>query len=155
MPQPEQTPYQRALEPPWPKCRPAQAAGLVVLFGLVLAGASVGSSAYIQEGLPSTWLRTTALCILIPACTVGIARLGLNGLRLLLLSIWIPLTPGLVGLVLILTSATDIEVAFLWLDTSLYLIYAFAAGATLLAAKGWRKYFKDASYRAAGHPDVR
>jgi hypothetical protein len=127
----------------WPKS-PAKAAGCVLLVGLVLAAVSVGSSAYIQGGLPPSWPRSTGFRMLIPACVVGIARLGWKRFLLFLIPSWAALIPGLIGFILIRASAVDIDTAFLWLRASLYLIYAVGAWGILLAIKGWREYFKSA-----------
>lgn len=76
---------------------------------------------------------------------IGIGRLGWKGVLIFLISSLAVLIPAVIGFILIRLSDQQFEAGFLWLKTSLSLCYPLAAWTLLLALKGWKDYFKNAS----------
>lgn len=122
--------------PIYPK-RPVRAAGLIFL-GL---SALFAISLAFQDGMPpQTWPWGFGYCALLPACVIGLLRLGprvfviLHGLALL------PIALGFTGVALPLRDGSSLDSGLVWFRVSLALFYALGVATGILSTIGWILY---------------
>src|SRR5258708_4135446 len=92
---------------------------------------------------PQAWPMAFGYCALLPACAVGIARLGRRTLFLLAALASIPIVLGVGGVALLMRgSGASLDSGASWLRVSLYLFYALGVAALLLSTRGWILYWR-------------
>lgn len=93
---------------------------------------------------PQAWPLAFGYCALLPACAVGIARLGRRVFLLLAALASVPVALGIVGVALMLRSGSSLDAGDIWLRISLYLFYALGVATLVLSARGWILYRRKA-----------
>jgi hypothetical protein len=91
---------------------------------------------------PQAWPRAFGYCALLPACAVGLARLGQRTFLLLAALASVPILLGVVGVALMLRSGSSLDSGDIWLRVSLYLFYALGAATLFLSTRGWILYWR-------------
>jgi hypothetical protein len=132
--------YPLAVHPPssFPK-RPFR---VVWLAFLGLSACFAISLPFQEEVPPQKWPFAFGYFALLPACAVGIARLGRRALLLLIALALVPGILGVVGFALVLRSSS-FDSGGIWLRVSLYLFYAVGVAAVFLSARGWLLYWRE------------
>ncbi|HMJ66097.1 MAG TPA: hypothetical protein VK615_12200 [Candidatus Binatia bacterium] len=126
-------------KPPYPK-RPVRVVWLTFLGFAALIAISLP----FQDDLPpQKWPLAFGYCALLPACAVGIARLGRPVFLFLAGLLVVPTIFGAVGVTLMMRDFSDNEWT-VWLRISLYLFSALGVCALGLAARGWLLYWRHA-----------
>jgi hypothetical protein len=91
---------------------------------------------------PQAWPLAFGYCALLPACAVGLARLGRRAFLLLAALASVPMVLGVVGVALMLRSGSSLDSGDIWLRVSLYLFYALGVAALVLSTRGWILYWR-------------
>jgi hypothetical protein len=108
--------------------------GLSVLFAISLP---------FQDDVPlRAWPFAFGYCALLPACVIGIARLGRSAFLILGALASVPLVLGAIGVALMFQTGSRLEGGMVWLQASLYLFYAVGAVAFWFTVKGWILYWR-------------
>jgi hypothetical protein len=101
---------------------------------------------------PDAWPLALGYCAFLPACAVGIARLGRRVFLLLVAVSAVPLVLGIIGVTFMLRSGSSFGEDDVWFRLSLYLFYALGMSALILAARGWMLYWKQPKTKSAYTP---
>jgi hypothetical protein len=120
----------------YPK-RPVRAA----LIAFVILSAFVGAVIPFDERIRGVWPFAFGYCALLAVASIGLARLGRRALLLLGVPAAVALTPGVVGIALMLRPEGSLDSGGVWLQVSLYLFYALAVWGICLVIRGWLLYF--------------
>ena len=92
---------------------------------------------------PQAWPLALAYFALLPACAVGIARLGRRVfLTVAALSAGLVVF-GMVGVALMLHNGSSLSKGYIWLRISLYLFYTLGVFALVLGMRGWVLYWRE------------
>jgi hypothetical protein len=91
---------------------------------------------------PQAWPLAFGYCALLPACAVGIARLGRQAFLLLAALASVPMLLGVVGVAFSMRSGSSLDSGDIWLRVSLYLFYALGVAALALSIRGWILYWR-------------
>ena len=125
-------------QPSFPK-RPVRVVWLMFL-GL---SAFFAISLPFQEDVPlQTWPLAFGYCALLPACAVGVARLGRRAFLVLAALASVPIVPGIVGVAIMLRSGSSMDSGASWLRNSLCLFYALGVAVLVLSVRGWVLYWR-------------
>jgi len=125
-------------KPPYPK-HPIR---LVWLTFLGLAAFFATSLMFQSDVPPQAWPLAFGYFALLPACVVGIVRLGRRVFLFLAALASIPVLLAVVGVALMLRSGSSLDTGGVWLRISLYLFYALGVCALVLSARGWFLYWR-------------
>jgi hypothetical protein len=91
---------------------------------------------------PQAWPLAFGYCALLPACAVGIARLGRQAFLLLAALASVLMLLGAVGVAFRMRSGSSLDSGDIWLRVSLYLFYALGVVALALSIRGWILYWR-------------
>ena len=97
---------------------------------------------------PQAWPLAFGYCALLPACVVGIARLGRRVFLLLAALASVPIVLGIIGVALTFRGGASLDSGDIWLRISLYIFYILGLAALILSTRGWILYWRQA--HAAG-----
>ncbi len=125
-------------KPSFPK-RPIRAAWLAFLG---LSAFFAISLPFQDDSPPQAWPLAFGYCALLPACAIGIARVGRRAFLILAGLAAIPIVLGVVGVALMLRSGSSLDSGDVWLRVSLYLFYALGLAALFLSTRGWILYWR-------------
>jgi hypothetical protein len=120
----------------YPK-RPVRAAVIAFVILSVLVGVFGPFDERIRSARPFAF----GYCVFLAVGSIGLVRLGRRALLRLGVPAAVALAPGVVGFALALRPGASIESGSIWLQVSLYLLYALAAWGICLVIRGWSLYF--------------
>jgi hypothetical protein len=120
----------------YPK-RPVRAA----LIAFFILSAFVGAFIPFDERIRNVWHFALGYCALLAVASIGLARLGRRAVLLLGVPAAVALSPGVVGIALMLRPGGSLDSGGVWLQVSLNLLYALAAWGICLVIRGWSLYF--------------